>query len=48
MNRDTPILVAAVQALMLVSLDYFNVLAYGTAMIVLLIGTLYLVWSNKE
>jgi hypothetical protein len=48
MTKDTPIILALFENIGLGLLNYFHILNLSTAMIILLLGTIYLMWSIKE
>jgi hypothetical protein len=45
MNKDTPIIITSAQAIGLALLNWLDILTFPTTLVVLLLGTLYMVWS---
>lgn len=45
MDKDTPIILAAIQGIGLELADIFSHITYASAMLVILIGTIYLLWK---
>lgn len=48
MDRDTPIILASFEGIGLATLDGLDKLTFPAAMIVLLLGTLYLIWRTAK
>lgn len=48
MTRDTPIFLMAFQTLALFILEMIGNMKFETSMIIVLLGTIYLVWRTKK